>query len=136
MDFFKKEGLGTDVWQFENRRPPLRPQYCRSQNISPPPRPRYCRSQNIRQPPPVFRLLSSETSDSTWELASDLGSSSSPPPPSPCAVTLSPLAPRAMLLFKYEAFITVVGVAVVLAVTVADMWLYRPIQVTIVAVLE
>jgi hypothetical protein len=64
----KKEGLGTDVyWQFENRHRPLRPQYFRSQNISPPPRPRYCRSQNIRQPSPV---------DSTWELASDLGSSS------------------------------------------------------------
>jgi hypothetical protein len=77
--FFFKDGMGTGVWQFENRCPPLHPQYCRSQNISPPPRPRYCRSQNIRQPSPVFSILSSETSDSTWELASDLGSSSPTP---------------------------------------------------------
>jgi hypothetical protein len=76
IDFLEKEGLGTDVWQFDNIRPPLCPQYCRSQNMSPPPLSRYCRSQNIRQLSPVFRLLSSETSDSTWELASDL-----PPPP-------------------------------------------------------
>jgi hypothetical protein len=38
----------------------------------------------------------SEPSDSTWELASDLGSSSPPPP---CAVDVSPLAPVA--LFKF-----------------------------------
>jgi hypothetical protein len=97
---FKKEGMGTDAWQFDNRRPPLRPQYCRSQNISPPPRPQYCRSWNRRQPSPIFRLLSSESSDSTWELASDLGSSSPTPSLPLCSECEPTRATRYIILYS------------------------------------